>query len=60
MDKLTGFQGRTMSRYERKIAMRYFIVALFRLELITRDELESISGYSPELINHEIIWSFLN
>jgi hypothetical protein len=52
MEKLTG--------YERKVAMRYFIVALFRLELITRDELESISGLSPELINHEIIWSFLN
>jgi len=52
MEKLTG--------YERKVAMRSFIVVLFRLELITRDELESVSGYSPELINHEIIWSFLN
>jgi hypothetical protein len=60
MDKLTGFQGRTMARYERMIAMRYFIVALFRLEIITGSDLEAIASRNCELINHEIMWSFLN
>jgi hypothetical protein len=60
MDELTEFQARTLSHYERKVAIRYFIAALFRIEIITSSDLDAMGSRNCELVNHEIMYSLFN
>lgn len=46
MTELCDFQGEALLHYRRKVMERCFIVALFKLELITSSQLVSMGNIS--------------
>ncbi len=46
MTELCDFQGKALLRYRRKVMERCFLVALFKLELITSSQLVSMGNIS--------------